>query len=45
MIKYESYKDSTIDWICQIPKHWEIIKPKYKLNRVTRPIDDDDEVL
>lgn len=45
MIKYESYKDSTIDWICQIPKHWEIIKPKYKLNRVTRPIDDDDEVV
>ena len=45
MNSYESYKESQIDWVGQIPSHWEIAKPKYKLKRVTRPIDDEDEVV
>ena len=45
MNSYESYKFSDIDWIEKIPSHWETVKPKYKLNRVTRSIDDDDEVV
>ena len=45
MNSYESYKFSDIDWIGKIPSHWETVKPKYKLNRVTRSIDDDDEVV
>ena len=43
--KYQSYKQSHIDWIGEIPVHWETVKPKYKLNRVTRVIDDEDEVI
>ena len=45
MNRYESYKPSNIDWVGEIPSHWETIQPKYKLNRVTRPIDDEDEVI
>ena len=45
MNKYESYKPSNIDWVGEIPSHWETVQPKYKLNRVTRPIDDEDEVI
>ncbi len=45
MHRYESYKLSDIDWVGEIPSHWEIVKPKYKLNRVTRPIDDEDDVI
>ncbi len=45
MNRYGSYKPSYIDWVGEIPSHWEIVQPKYKLNRVTRPIDDDDEVV
>jgi len=45
MNRYESYKPSDIDWVGQIPTHWETVQPKYKLNRVTRPIDDEDEVI
>ena len=45
MSRYESYINSEIDWVGEIPSHWETIKPKHKLNRVTRPIDDDDEVV
>lgn len=29
MKKYEKYKDSKIDWIGEIPEHWEVIKFKF----------------
>ena len=45
MNRYESYKNSEIDWVGEIPSHWETAKPKHKLKRVTRPIDDEDEVV
>ncbi len=45
MNNYENFKDSNIDWIGRIPQHWDVIKPKYKLNKVTRPTDKDDEVI
>jgi type I restriction enzyme S subunit len=45
MSRYESYKKTVIDWVGEIPSHWETLKPKYKLNRVTRPIDENDEVI
>ena len=45
MNRYGSYKPSEIDWVGEIPTHWETVQPKYKLNRVTRPIDNEDEVI
>jgi type I restriction enzyme S subunit len=45
MTRYGSYKTSYIDWVGEIPSHWETVQPKYKLNRVTRPIDNEDEVI
>ena len=32
MKKYDNYKDSGIDWIGEIPEHWESIKLKYVLS-------------
>lgn len=29
MKKYDKYKDSGIEWIGEIPEHWEIVKMKY----------------
>ena len=45
MNSYQQYKDSNIDWIGEIPRHWEVAKPKYKLNRVTRSPEKEDEVI
>lgn len=45
MNRHESYKKSEIDWVGEIPSHWETVKPKYRLNRVTRPIEDGDEIV
>ena len=38
-------KDSGIDWIGEIPKHWELQKPKYRIEPVKREIDETDEVV
>jgi len=45
MNKYSSYKQSNIDWVGEIPSHWEIVPPKYKLNKITRQIEEGDEVI
>ena len=31
MNRYESYKDSGVPWLGEVPAHWEIIKNKYIL--------------
>lgn len=38
-------KDSGIEWIGEIPKHWKIIKGKYILNLLKKPVKNDDEVI
>ena len=30
MKKYDSYKDSGIEWIGEIPSHWDVTRIKYK---------------
>ena len=35
MIKYNKYKNSGIEWIGEIPEHWEVKKLKYQFNIVT----------
>lgn len=38
-------KDSGIEWIGEIPKNWDIIKGKYVLKYLQKPIRDDDGVI
>ncbi len=38
-------KDSGIEWIGQIPEHWNIKKGKYCLSYVQKPTREDDEVI
>ncbi len=38
-------KDSGIEWIGRIPKHWEIIRGKYILKYLQKPVWDDDGVI
>ncbi len=32
MQKYPAYKDSGVEWLGEIPKHWDVIKLKYLVN-------------
>lgn len=34
MKQYNEYKDSGIEWLGQIPAHWEVVKLKYELNNL-----------
>src|SRR5680860_1248747 len=27
--RYEKYKDSSVEWLCEIPEHWQVIRMKY----------------
>lgn len=38
-------KDSGIEWIGEIPEHWKIIRGKYILKQLSRPVEDDSEVI
>ena len=29
MKRYDSYKDSGVEWIGDVPSHWEIVRMKY----------------
>lgn len=38
-------KDSGVEWIGKVPKHWEIIRGKYILICLNKPIHEDDGVI
>lgn len=38
MKRYDSYKDSGVKWIGEIPSHWNAIKLKYKLQLINEKI-------
>lgn len=37
MKKYEIYKDSGLEWLGMVPKHWKLEKLKYQFGLVTAP--------
>lgn len=43
--KYDAYKDSGIQWIGQIPEHWEIEKAKWIFLKADRPIRPNDGIV
>jgi type I restriction enzyme S subunit len=38
-------KDSGIDWIGQIPAHWDVVRFKYLFTQSRLPVQDDDEIV
>jgi type I restriction enzyme S subunit len=38
-------KDSGIEWIGKIPKHWEVVKGKYLLSLLSKPVKNTDAVI
>lgn len=43
--KYSSYKDSGVEWIGEIPKHWEIKKLKYVFKEINQRSETGEEEL
>jgi type I restriction enzyme S subunit len=38
-------KDSGVEWLGEIPEHWELLKAKYLFKELSRPIGEEDEVI
>jgi len=43
--KYDAYKDSCVEWIGHIPRHWEIEKAKWIFLKADRPIRPNDGIV
>lgn len=43
--RYESYKDSGVDWLGEIPEEWSTEKGKWLFNKMDRPIRKDDGIV
>lgn len=44
-MKYTNIKSSNIEWIGDIPSHWEIKRGKNSLTLLSRPVLDDDDII
>lgn len=42
---YQQYKPSNIDWLGEIPEHWEEVKGKWVWKKEKRPVRKEDEVV
>lgn len=42
---YEVYKDSGVEWLGQIPEHWEVEKAKYLFSKQDRPVRPKDDIV
>ena len=45
MKRYERYKDSGVQWIGEIPEHWEVKRAKFMFNKEKREVRDYDDVV
>ena len=45
MQRYEQYKDSGVDWLGEIPEHWELRRIKYLFNEINERSDNGNEDL
>lgn len=43
--KYDAYKDSSVQWIGQIPSGWPIEKAKWIFSRAERPVRKEDKIV
>nr|WP_313100039.1 restriction endonuclease subunit S [Moraxella sp. CTOTU48717] len=42
---YDSYKDSGVDWLGEIPSDWELEKAKWLFKKMERPVSPNDEIV
>jgi len=43
--KYESYKDSGVDWIGEVPSSWGVERGKWLFSKMDRPVRAEDDII
>jgi hypothetical protein len=46
MKKYDNYKNSGVEWLVEIPEHWEVKRDKYLFDKINEhSLTGDEELL
>ena len=45
MRRYESYKDSGVEWLRQIPSHWDMQRSKFIFKKVEIKVNEEDQIV
>ncbi len=45
MRRYESYKDSGVEWLRQIPSHWDVQRSKFIFKKIERKVNEEDQIV
>ena len=45
MARYSDYKDSGVQWLGEIPSHWEVVRAKYLFKKELRAIRNNDDII
>ena len=45
MRRYESYKDSGVEWLGEIPSHWETQRSKFLFKKIERKVKEIDQIV
>ena len=45
MRRYESYKDSGVEWLRQIPSHWDMQRSKFIFKKIERKVNEEDQIV
>ena len=43
--KYPAYKDSGVEWLGEVPEHWEVEKARWMFRKLERPVRKDDGIV
>lgn len=43
--KYPAYKDSGVEWLPEVPTHWEVEKARWIFRKLERPVHKDDGIV
>lgn len=45
MRRYDSYKDSGVEWLRQIPSHWDVQRSKFIFKKIERKVNEEDQIV
>ena len=45
MRRYESYKDSGVEWLGEVPSHWDVQRSKFIFKKIERKVNEEDQIV
>lgn len=45
MKRYENYKDSGVEWLGEVPSHWDVQRSKFIFKKIERKVNEEDQIV